>query len=57
MTREENAEVFSDALSRMRSNPILGKAVRESTGHQFLLKEGDVYTPHSSEMYTGKCRV
>ena len=57
MTREENAEVFSDTLSRMRSNPILGKAVRESTGHQFLLKEGDDYTPHSSEMYTGKCRV
>ena len=57
MTREENAEVFSDTLSRMRSNPILGKAVHESTGHQFLLKEGDVYTPHSSETYTGKCRV
>ena len=41
----------------MKSNPILGKAVHESTGHQFLLKEGDDYTPHSREMYPGKCRV
>ena len=57
MTREENAEVFSDTLSRMKSNPILGKAVHESTGHQFLLKEGDDYTPHSGETYPGKCRV
>ena len=57
MTREENAEVFRDTLSRMRSNHILGKAVRESTGHQFLLKEGDDYTAHSREMYPVKCRV
>ena len=57
MTREENAEVFSGTLSEMRNNPLLRKAVHESTGHQFLLKEGDDYIPHSSETYPGKCMV
>ena len=57
MTREENAEVFSDTLSEMRNNPILRKAVDESTKNQFLLKEGEDYTPHFNQTYPQKCRV
>ncbi len=57
MTREENAEVFNDTLSLTKSNPVLGKAVHESTEHQFLLKENDDYTPHSEKTFPDKCRV
>ncbi len=41
----------------MRRNPILRKAVYESTRQQFLLKENESYIPHCGGTYPQKCRV
>ena len=41
MGRQENIEIFENTMSMCRTDPFLRSAIKESSGAQSLIPEGD----------------